>query len=48
MIMLKNNVNIKFNSNDEFSLNKMIEISSMIIVVRAISHEDNKYYPHVF
>ena len=48
MIMLKNNVNIKFNSNDEFSLNKMIEISGMIIVVRAISHEDNKYYAHVF
>ena len=48
MIMLKNNVNIKFNSNDEFSLNKMIEISSMIIVARAISHEDKKYYPQVF
>ena len=46
--MLKNNVNIKFNSNDEFSLNKMIEISSMKIDVRAISHEDNKYYPHAF
>ena len=36
---------IKFNSDDESPLNKMIEISSMIIVVRAIFLENNKYYP---
>ena len=29
-------------------LNKTIEIPSMIIVVRAIFHENNKYYPQVF
>ena len=39
---------IKFNLDDELPLNKMIEIPSMIIVVRAISHENNKYYPQFF
>ena len=36
---------IKFSSDDELPLNKMIEIPSMIIVIRAVSHENNKYYP---
>ena len=39
---------IKFNSNDELPLNKTIEIPRMIIVVRAIFLENNKYYQHVF
>ena len=39
---------IKFNSDDELPLNKMIEILSMITVVRAVSHENKKYYPQVF
>ena len=30
------------------TLNITIEISSMIIVLRAIFHENNKYYPQVF
>ena len=34
---------IKFNSNDKLPLNKMIEILSMMIVVRAVFHESNKY-----
>ena len=38
---------IKFNSDDELPLNKTIEIPSMIIVVRAPSQENNKYYPQV-
>ena len=36
---------IKFSSDDELPLNKMIEIPSMIIVIRAVSHENSKYYP---
>ena len=32
---------IKFYSNDELSLNKMIEIPSMTIVVRAVFDENN-------
>ena len=39
---------IKFNSDDKLKLNKTIEIRSMIIVVRAVFHENNKYYPQVF
>ena len=39
---------IKFNSNDELSLNKVKEITSMMIVVRAVFHENYKYYPQVF
>ena len=39
---------IKFNSDDELTLNKAIEIPSIRIVVRAVFHENNKYYPQVF
>ena len=39
---------IKFSFNDELFLNKTIEIPSIIIVVRAVFHENNKYYPQVF
>ena len=39
---------IKFNSDDELPLNKTIEIPTMAIVVRAVFHENNKYYPQVF
>ena len=39
---------IKFSSDGELPLNKTIEIPSMIIVVRAIFLENNKYYPQVF
>ena len=39
---------IKFNSRDELPLNKTIENPSMIIVVRAIFFENNKYYQQVF
>ena len=38
----------KFNSDDELRLNKTIETPSMIIVVRAVFYENNKYYPQVF
>ena len=39
---------IKFNLDDKLPLNKMIEISSMIIVVRAVFYENSKYHPQVF
>ena len=41
-------INTKFDSDDELPLNKMIEIPVIIIVVRAIFYENNKYYPQVF
>ena len=39
---------IKFNSDDVLPLNKAIEIPTLAIVVRAVFHEKNKYYPQVF
>ena len=39
---------IKFNSDDEFSLNKTIEIHSMIIVARAVFYENNQIYKQGF
>ena len=36
---------IKFDSDDILPLNKAIEISIVTIVVRAVFHENNKYYP---
>ena len=38
----------KFDSDDDFPLNKTIEIPSMITAVRAVFHEKNKYYPRLF
>ena len=34
---------IKFSSDDELPLNKMIEVPTMTIVFRAVFHENNKY-----
>ena len=39
---------IKFNLDDKFPLNEMINIPSMIVVVRAVFHENTKFYPQVF
>ena len=39
---------IKFNSDEGLPLNKTIEIPGIIIVVIAVFHEYNKYYPQVF
>ena len=39
---------IKFNSDEKLPLNKMIEIPTMAIVVRAIFYDNNTFYPQVF
>ena len=39
---------IKSNSGDKIPLNKMIEIPSIMIFVRAAFHENSNYYPQVF
>ena len=39
---------IKFNLDDEWPLNKTAEIPTVTIVVTAVFHENNKYYPQVF
>ena len=39
---------IKLDSDNQLPLNKTIEIPVMVIVVRAISYQNNKYYPQFF
>ena len=39
---------IKLDSDDHLTLNKTIEIPSMIAVVRSIFLENNKNYPQIF
>ena len=39
---------IKFVIDDELSLNKTIKIPIITIAVRAVFHENNKYYPKIF
>ena len=39
---------IKIKSDDELPLNKTVEIHNATIVVRAVFHENNNYYPQVF
>ena len=36
---------IKFNSDDDLPANKTLEISSMLIVIKAAFNENNKHYP---
>ena len=43
----KKHIRIKLNS-DELYINKMVELPTMTIVVRAIFHENNKYYHQGF
>ena len=39
---------IKFNSDDELPFSTKSEICNMIIVVRAVFYQNNKYYPQAF
>ena len=39
---------IKCNSDDDLPLNKTLEMCNMIVVVRAVFPENNKYYPQTF
>ena len=39
---------ISFNLDDQLPLNKRIEVPKTTMVVRAIFHDNNKYYPQIF
>ena len=39
---------IKFNSNDDFPLNKLLKFYLMTITIRSVFEEDGKLYPQVF
>ena len=46
--MKKNLMKIRFKSNDDLPLRKILSIPSMIIVVKSVFQKDNKYYPQVY
>ena len=39
---------IKFNSDENLSLNKILKLHNVTIVVRYVFQDDGKYYPQVF
>ena len=39
---------IKFNSDDNLSLNKMLKIHILTVIAKSVFEEDGKYYPQVF
>ena len=44
----KDFLKIKFNSDDNLHLNKMLKIHMLIIIVRSVFEKDDKYYPQFF
>ena len=44
----KDYMKIKFNSDDNLSLNKQLKFPRVKIIVRRVFEEDGKYYPQVF
>ena len=39
---------IKFNSDDDLPLNKILKLHNLTTIVRYVFEEDDKYYPQVF
>ena len=39
---------LKFNSDDNLSLNKTLKLHNITIIIRSVFEEDGKYYPQVF
>ena len=39
---------IRFNSDDELSLNKLLKFHLMLIIIRCVFSEDGKLYPQLF
>ena len=39
---------IKFNSDDDLTLNKPLRFHSMTIIIRSVFEEEGKLYPQVF
>ena len=44
----KDYMKIKFNSDDDLSLNKQLKFHILTVIVRTIFEEDGKYYPQIF
>ena len=44
----KDNMKIKFNSDDNLPLNKPLKFHNLTIIVRSVFQETNKYYPQIY
>ena len=44
----KDFIKIKFNSDDNLPLNKMLKLHMLTVIVRSDFEEDSKYYPQFF
>ena len=44
----KDFMKIKFNSDDNLPLNKMLKLHILTVIVRSVFKIDDKYYPQVF
>ena len=44
----KDNMKIKFDSDDNLPLNKMLKFSVLTIIIRSVFEKDGKYYPQIF
>ena len=43
-----NYMNIKFNTDDNIPLNKIIYFPTITIIIRSVTQKDGKYYPQIF
>ena len=39
---------IKFNTDDNISLNKIIYFPTITMIIRSVAQKDDKYYPQIF
>ena len=44
----KNSLKIKFDSDDNLPLNKILKFRILTIIIRSIFEKDGKYYPQIF
>ena len=44
----KDYMKIKFNSDDDLTLNKQLKLHNMTITIRSVFEEDGQLYPQVF
>ena len=44
----KDFMKIKFESNDNLPLNKILKLHILTVIIRSAFEEDGKYYPQVF
>ena len=44
----KEYIKIRFNSDDNLSLNNILKLRNLTIVVRSVFKKDGKYYPQIF